>query len=160
LPCRRHRIGGKLVDYQRRTPLEIPGLREWIGHLVESYDALVHRGEIGYSQREVRLYRDSLISAARACNGEFKRPVKARIRELLALGAASYGLAAGVFTRDISKAHRTAKRLRAGTVWINTYHVFDAAMPFGGYKESGWGREMGPQVLENYLETKSVVTAL
>ncbi len=72
----------------------------------------------------------------------------------------AYGLAAGVFTRDISKAHRTAKRLRAGTVWINTYHVFDAAMPFGGYKESGWGREMGHQVLDNYLETKSVVTAL
>jgi phenylacetaldehyde dehydrogenase len=71
-----------------------------------------------------------------------------------------YGLAAGVFTRDLSKAHRTAKRLRAGTVWINTYHVFDAAMPFGGYKESGWGREMGHQVLDNYLETKSVVTAL
>ena len=72
----------------------------------------------------------------------------------------NYGLAAGVFTRDISKAHRTAKRLRAGTVWINTYHVFDAAMPFGGYKQSGWGREMGHQVLNNYLETKSVVTAL
>jgi phenylacetaldehyde dehydrogenase len=72
----------------------------------------------------------------------------------------NYGLAAGIFTRDISKAHRTAKRLRAGTVWINTYHVFDAAMPFGGYKESGWGREMGHQVLDNYLETKSVVTAL
>src|ERR1700742_2070785 len=72
----------------------------------------------------------------------------------------NYGLAAGVFTRDISKAHKTAKRLRAGTVWINTYHVFDAAMPFGGYKESGWGREMGSQVLNNYLETKSVVTAL
>jgi len=71
-----------------------------------------------------------------------------------------YGLAAGVFTRDISKAHRTAKRLRAGTVWINCYHVFDAAMPFGGYKESGWGREMGHQVLDNYLETKSVVAAL
>jgi phenylacetaldehyde dehydrogenase len=72
----------------------------------------------------------------------------------------NYGLAAGVFTRDISKAHRTAKRLRAGTVLINTYHVFDAAMPFGGYKESGWGREMGSQVLNNYLETKSVVAAL
>jgi hypothetical protein len=82
------------VDYQRRTPLEVPRLREWAGHLIESYDALVHRGEIGYSQRETRLYRDS-FSAARACNGEFKRPVKARIRELLALGAASYGLAAG-----------------------------------------------------------------
>ena len=68
----------------------------------------------------------------------------------------NYGLAAGVFTRDISKAHRMAARLRAGTVWINTYHVFDAAQPFGGYKESGWGREMGHQVLENYLETKAV----
>src|ERR1700755_1761286 len=72
----------------------------------------------------------------------------------------NYGLAAGVFSRDISKANRTAKRLRAGTVWINNYHVFDAALPFGGYKESGWGREMGHNVLENYLETKSVLTAL
>jgi len=71
-----------------------------------------------------------------------------------------YGLAAGVFTRDISKAHRTAKRLRAGTVWINCFHVFDAAMPFGGYKQSGWGREMGHQVLDNYLENKSVIAAL
>jgi phenylacetaldehyde dehydrogenase len=72
----------------------------------------------------------------------------------------NYGLAAGIFTRDLSKAHRTAARLRAGTVWINTYHVFDAAQPFGGYKESGWGREMGHQVLENYLETKAVCVAL
>jgi len=72
----------------------------------------------------------------------------------------NYGLAAGVFTRDISKAYLTAKRLRAGTVWINTYHIFDAALPFGGYKESGWGREMGRQVLDNYLETKSVVARL
>jgi phenylacetaldehyde dehydrogenase len=72
----------------------------------------------------------------------------------------NYGLAAGIFTRDISKAHRTAARLRAGTVWINTYSVFDAAQPFGGYKESGWGREMGHQVLENYLETKAVCVSL
>ena len=72
----------------------------------------------------------------------------------------NYGLAAGVFTRDITKALRTAARLRAGTVWINTYHVFDAAQPFGGYKESGWGREMGHQVLDNYLETKAVCVAL
>jgi len=71
-----------------------------------------------------------------------------------------YGLAAGVFTRDINKAYRTAKRLRAGTVWINCYHVFDAALPFGGYKESGWGREMGHHVLENYLETKAVCAQL
>ncbi len=72
----------------------------------------------------------------------------------------NYGLAAGVFTKDLSKAHRTAERLRAGTVWVNTYHVFDAAMPFGGYKESGWGREMGHNVLDNYLETKSVIVKL
>ena len=72
----------------------------------------------------------------------------------------NYGLAAGVWTRDISKAHKTAALIRAGTIWVNTYHVYDAALPFGGYKESGWGREMGHQVLNNYLESKSVVVGL
>ena len=76
--------------------------------------------------------------------GRVRDPVRlAPTRSSPVANDTNYGLAAGVFTRDISKAHRTAKRLRAGTVWINTYHVFDAAMPFGGYKESGWGREMG-----------------
>ena len=67
-----------------------------------------------------------------------------------------FGLAAGIWTDDLSKAHRTAKALRAGTVWVNCYNVFDAALPFGGYKESGWGREMGAEALENYTETKAV----
>jgi phenylacetaldehyde dehydrogenase len=67
-----------------------------------------------------------------------------------------YGLAAGIWTRDLSKAHRLADRMRAGTVWINCYNIFDAALPFGGYKQSGWGREMGKDVLELYTEVKAV----
>ncbi len=71
-----------------------------------------------------------------------------------------YGLAAGIWSRDIQKAHRAAAELRAGTVWINCYNIFDAALPFGGYKQSGWGREMGHEVLEQYTEVKAVCTAL
>jgi phenylacetaldehyde dehydrogenase len=71
-----------------------------------------------------------------------------------------YGLAAGVWTSDISKAHRIAEKLRAGTVWINCYNVFDAALPFGGYKQSGWGREMGHEALELYTEVKAVCVAI
>ena len=71
-----------------------------------------------------------------------------------------YGLAAGIWTRDIKKAHALASKLRAGTVWINCYNVFDAALPFGGYKQSGWGREMGHEVLEHYTEVKTVCCAL
>ncbi len=71
-----------------------------------------------------------------------------------------YGLGAGIWTKDISKAHALAKKLRAGTVWINCYNVFDAALPFGGYKQSGWGREMGHEALEAYTEVKAVTTQL
>ena len=67
-----------------------------------------------------------------------------------------YGLAAGVWTRDVKKAHAVARRLQAGTVWINAYNFYDAAMPFGGYKASGFGRDLGPDSLREYTQVKSV----
>ena len=71
-----------------------------------------------------------------------------------------YGLAAGVWTQDVKKAHYIANNLRAGTVWVNCYNAFDAASPFGGYKQSGLGREMGSYALQNYTEVKSVWISL
>ncbi|GIN40455.1 MULTISPECIES: aldehyde dehydrogenase family protein [Heyndrickxia] len=71
-----------------------------------------------------------------------------------------YGLAAGLWTRDVANAHYIANKLRAGTVWVNCYNVFDAASPFGGYKQSGIGREMGSYALNNYTEVKSVWLSL
>jgi len=67
-----------------------------------------------------------------------------------------YGLAGGVWTENLGRAHRVAGSVRTGTVWVNTYNVFDPAAPFGGFKQSGWGREMGEQALDLYTETKSV----
>jgi phenylacetaldehyde dehydrogenase len=72
----------------------------------------------------------------------------------------SYGLASAVWTNDINKAHLLARKLQAGIVWINCEFVSDPGMPFGGYKQSGWGKEMGPEGIEAYLQTKSVFAAL
>jgi phenylacetaldehyde dehydrogenase len=71
-----------------------------------------------------------------------------------------YGLAASVWTRNGGTAHKLARRIRSGTVWINCHNVFDASLPFGGYKQSGWGREMGEEVFHNYTEIKAVTAAL
>jgi len=71
-----------------------------------------------------------------------------------------YGLAAGIWTSDLTTAHRLIPQLKAGTVWVNTYNIFDAALPFGGYKQSGWGREMGEEAIHEYTETKSVCIGL
>lgn len=72
----------------------------------------------------------------------------------------TYGLAAGVWTRDIGKAHAIANNVRAGTVWVNCFDVFDAAAPFGGFKQSGIGREMGEYALQQYTEVKTVTVKL
>lgn len=75
---------------------------------------------------------------------------------VMAANETVFGLAAGIWTRDVSKAHALAARLKAGTVRINCHHIFDASMPFGGYKQSGRGREMGHEVLNFYTETRAV----
>jgi len=74
--------------------------------------------------------------------------------------ATDYGLAAGVFTRDLATANRAAKQIRAGNVWINCYGILDKAVPFGGMKQSGWGRESGFEGMAPFLETKAVYTML
>jgi len=71
-----------------------------------------------------------------------------------------YGLAAGIWTKDIQKAHRAAQTIRAGTVWINSYNFYDSGASFGGFKASGFGRDLGREALDGYLETKTVWVAL
>jgi acyl-CoA reductase-like NAD-dependent aldehyde dehydrogenase len=75
---------------------------------------------------------------------------------LIQANATPYGLAAAVWTRDVGKALRAARAIRAGTVWINAYNLYDAALPFGGFKESGFGRELGQAGMDLYTEVKSV----
>jgi acyl-CoA reductase-like NAD-dependent aldehyde dehydrogenase len=71
-----------------------------------------------------------------------------------------FGLAASIWTRDVATAHRVARRVEAGSVWINGHHLFDPAMPFGGFKQSGWGRENGAEVLDLYTEKKTILAQL
>ena len=72
----------------------------------------------------------------------------------------TYGLAAAIWTKDIDKAHLFAKRVKAGTVWVNCYHAIDASTPFGGFKMSGQGRDFGEAALETYTESKTVTVKL
>jgi len=74
--------------------------------------------------------------------------------------ASVYGLAASIWTRDFATAHKMARRLRAGTIGINRHFVGDSALPFGGFRQSGWGRERGEEVFDSYLETKTVASPL
>lgn len=87
-------------------------------------------------------------------------PFSAEDGPAAAANRTEYGLAAGIWTRDVSKAHRTARQIKAGSVWVNCYNGFDTAIPFGGYKQSGWGRELGAEAIDLYTQTKAVNVAL
>jgi len=117
-------------------------------------------------RRERAFYAPTVVTGVRAdmrmMREEIFGPVAAvtpfdEVDEALAYANDSpYGLAASVWTRDLSAAHRTAARIRAGTVWINCHSYFSPELPKGGHKQSGWGYENGAPGLENYLETKTV----
>jgi acyl-CoA reductase-like NAD-dependent aldehyde dehydrogenase len=105
---------------------------------------------------------DDVTPEHRIAREEIFGPVLATIKfkdaedAVVKANATVYGLAAAVWTRDVSKAHRIARSIKAGTVWINTYNLYDPALPFGGFKESGFGRDQGRDALEKYTQTKSV----
>jgi aldehyde dehydrogenase (NAD+) len=105
---------------------------------------------------------DAVRPEMRIAREEIFGPVLATLtfkdeKDAVAVGNSTiYGLAAAVWTRDVKKALRTAKALKAGTVWVNTYNYYDPGLPFGGYKESGFGRERGHYALEEYTQVKSV----
>ncbi len=105
---------------------------------------------------------DDVTPDHRIAKEEIFGPVLATIKfkdaeDAVAKGNATvYGLAAAVWTKDVSKAHRIARAIKAGTVWVNTYNLYDPALPFGGFKESGFGRDQGRDALEKYTQTKSV----
>ena len=99
----------------------------------------------------MRIAREEIFGPV-VCAIKFKDAEEA----LRIANSTTYGLAAGVWTRDLRLAHRMAAGLKAGSVWVNTYNAFDSGSPFGGYKQSGFGRDLGSYALEQYTNVKSV----
>ena len=104
---------------------------------------------------DMRLYREEIFGPVVAI-----MPFDDEEEVIAEANNSVYGLAAAVWTQDITRAHRLAKRLEAGTVWLNAQFAWDPAMPFGGYKQSGWGYEYGIEGVEAYMKTKSVYTGI
>jgi aldehyde dehydrogenase (NAD+) len=125
------------------------------GHRLDRKGYFVHPTVLTNVDPSMRLYREEIFGPVVTI-----LPFDDDDEAVAMANDTSYGLAATAWTHDLSRAHRLGKRLQAGTVSINCQLVFDHAVPFGGYKQSGWGREKGREVLELYTETKAVVMAL
>ena len=104
---------------------------------------------------DMRIAREEIFGPV-MCVLDFREEDEAIARA----NASDYGLSAGVFTRDLARAHRSIRRLQAGTCWINTYNLTPVELPFGGVKASGLGRENGRAALEHYTQLKSVYVAM
>jgi phenylacetaldehyde dehydrogenase len=109
------------------------------------------------TNREMRVVQEEIFGPV-VCAMPFNDDDLERIAR--AGNATEYGLAASIWTRDIGVAHKLARKIKAGSVWINVHNFNDVALPFGGYKQSGWGREMGYEAIELYTEVKAVAAML
>jgi acyl-CoA reductase-like NAD-dependent aldehyde dehydrogenase len=156
----RTRLGALVSGKQRETVLSYVEAGKEEGARVAWGGEAAAVGGKGYFMQPTIL--DAVKNDMRVAREEIFGPVLVAIpfkdaKDAVAQANANiYGLAAGVWTRDVGKAHQVARELQAGTVWINQYNWYDSGAPFGGYKQSGFGRELGKQALEYYTESKTV----
>ncbi|HEX9729881.1 MAG TPA: aldehyde dehydrogenase family protein [Gemmatimonadales bacterium] len=153
------RLGAVVSQQQQQTVMEYIEIGKQEASLVAGGNRATVNGK-GYFV-EASIF-DGAKPGMRIVDEEIFGPVLSVItfddvEEGIALANQSmYGLAAGVWTRDVSKALRVARAIRAGTVWVNTYNLYDSSAPFGGFKQSGYGRDLGRVALDGYTETKTV----
>lgn len=146
------RVMGYIEGGREQAEL-VTGGKRLGGELAEGY--FIQPTIFTHQEDEIPLVQDEIFGPVAAVTAFDS------LDELVArANSSSYGLAAGVWTQNLSKAHRFAQAVKAGTVWINGYGMFDAAAPFGGYKESGFGREMGKEALDLYTQVKTVWTSI